>query len=134
MATKQTVFDNVYNNILLEMSFLAKDGGMGNLSGQSQKTVTPSSGVTKPTNTGNQVQSAAGKQKFSATTPGAANQASTTNTQQQQKQDPVELEEFNNLMALRTQNKAEFQKNTQQLLQDPDKYNRFLDFAMQPVK
>jgi len=133
MATKQTAFDNVYNNILLEMGFLAnaEDGGMGNLSGQSQKTVTPSSGVSKPTNTGNQMQSAAGKQKFSATTPGAANQASTTNTQQQQQQDPVELEEFTNLLATRKQNPAQFQKSYQQIAQNPERNARFLDFLIQ---
>jgi hypothetical protein len=132
MAIKQTIFDNVYNNILLELDF--SKGGISNQSGvQSQGASMAPTGVNTKPNTGTQMQSA-GKQKFSATTPGAANQASTTNTQQQQQQDPVELEEFNNLMALRTQNKAKFQKNTQQLLQDPDKYNRFLDFAMQPVK
>jgi hypothetical protein len=75
----------------------------------------------------------AGKQKFSATTPGAANQASTTNTQQQQQQDPdpVELEEFTNLLATRKQNPAQFQKSYQQIAQNPERNARFLDFLIQ---
>jgi len=135
MAKKQTVFDKVYNNILLELDF--SKGGISNQSGvQSQGAGMAPAGVNAKPNTGTQMKFA-GKPKFSPTTPGAANQAqaqTSTNPQQPQQQDPAEMAYFQNLLTLRQTNPAQFQTDSQKLSQDPDSFNRFLDFATQQVK
>ena len=136
MSRKQTTFDKVYGNIILELNM--GKGGIGNMSGQQQQGTNTSSvpaGVSATPKPGVQM-------KFSPQTPGAA--SATTNPQQGQNpavtQDPKEIQEFTNLLSTRQKNPAQFQKLYQQILssQDPkriERIARFFEFAIgQTVK
>lgn len=127
MSRKQTTFDKVYGNIILELNM--GKGGIGNMSGQQQQGTNASSipsGVSATPKPGVQM-------KFSPQTPGAA--STTTNPQQGQNpavtQDPKEIQEFTNLLSTRQKNPAQFQKSYQQISQDPERNARFLDFLIQ---
>jgi hypothetical protein len=141
MAKKQTAFDTVYNNILLEMGFLAnaKDRGIGNLSGvQSQGAGMAPAGVNAKPNTGTQ-KKFAGNPKFSPQIPGAGIQPAAAGAMQQQGINSAVAQQekkFADLLAMHEKNPAQFQKEYQEkIAKDPKRNAEFLAYLIQqPVK
>lgn len=127
MSRKQTTFDKVYGNIILELNLgKVQPGSPGNMSNQ---TTTPQIQGTN-TSSAPATQKPGVQMKFSPQTPGAA--SATTNPQQAAKtnvnQDPNKIKEFQNMVAKRNDKPEEFRKYVTSL--KPEEIEIFMGYVL----